>query len=206
MRIFLTTLILSSLLTSCNLINFHNTKNDFKYKNDQLSNKLDVTLMFKPFLIKEFNDLSTLNNYFKKSNNLDKIESILRNKLSKRNFNLTIKKNKNIITIDTLIFSDKIEMMDVYSNEGSNFLGSYEKNDIQLKIIGNLIVNDTINTEIISKYEFTEEPRESFIFKKRIVYSNSLINIDKVLNNLFNKFSFECYKIIKENKTMHNNM
>lgn len=198
MRIFFTISILLSMLTSCNLISFHNIKNDFRYKNDKLSNKLDVKLMFKPFVDKRFDDSSILKGYFEKSNNLGKIESILRNKLSKRNFNLTVKRNKNIITIDTLIFSDKIEMMDLYSNEGHNFLGSYEKNDIQLKIIGNLIVNDTISTKIISNYEFTKEPRESFIFNEHIVRSNFAVNIDKVLNNLFTKFSYECYKIVEE--------
>lgn len=129
MRIFFTISILLSMFTSCNLISFHNIKNDFRYKNDKLSNKLDVKLMFKPFVDKRFDDSSILKGYFEKSNNLGKIESILRKKLSKRNFNLTIKRNKNIITIDTLVFSDKIEMMDLYSNEGHNFLGSYEKND-----------------------------------------------------------------------------
>lgn len=69
---------------------------------------------------------------------------------------------------------------------------------IQLKIIGNLIVNDTISTKITSNYEFTKEPRESFIFNEHIVRSNFAVNIDKVLNNLFTKFSYECYKIVEE--------
>jgi hypothetical protein len=185
-------------LTSCNLLNPHNIKNDFKWKNKKLSNNTKVQFIFDPIVIKDFDATSSLKYYFQDSNKISGIGSIIKDKLSRRNFELTEQESKNYIAIDSLVFSDKAEVVSVLSNDASEILGDYEKNDINIKIMGSLHIHDTISAAVTAAYTFTDEPRESYLFKGLIAYTNTWVNLDKVMNNISNEFSYNCYLAIEK--------
>jgi hypothetical protein len=188
-------------LTSCNLLHFHNVKNDFKWKNKKLSKKQEVILMFDPIVVKEFDSSSTFTYFFKDSDKIGETEKNLKKKLTKRNFKLVeLDKNKFII-IDSIIFSDKAEMIEVlYNDPSEGIMGNYEKNEIKIKVIGRLNFNDSIKSRITSEYQFSSEPREGFIIKGTVAYTNAGVNLDKVMVNIINEFSYKCYLAIEENK------
>ena len=197
MKKIYTTLVLLFFITSCNLLNIHNIRNGLKWKNKKLSKSIEAQLVFNPTIIKDFDSTSVLKYYFQDSNKMHEIESTLKEKLDKRNIKTTKNESKNSITIDTLIFRDKVEMINVLSNDATESLGTYEKNNISVKIIGVLNFDKSNSSKIVSEYNFSNEPRESFLLKGTIAYSNAWINLDKVINNTLNKFSYLCYKKIK---------
>ena len=91
-------------------------------------------------------------------------------------------------------------MISVYSNNSYEFMGHYEKNDFKIEITGTLKLRGSkTNKKINSIYRFTEEPRESYVLKGTIAYQNGMINLDIIMNNVLNKFSYECYKKVKNN-------
>lgn len=192
-------LALFGFLISCNVINLHNVKNDFRWKNKKLSKHLKIHLAFNPIVIKDFDSTSSLVYYFKDSNKITDIKTALKKKLSRRNFIITPYESQNTITIDTILFLDKAEMVQVLSNDANDVLGDYEKNDIKLKIVGYLNISDSIMARITSEYRYTDEPRESYLIEGSIAYTNAWINLDKVINNIVNEFSYKCYKKIESN-------
>ncbi|WP_166962310.1 hypothetical protein [Yeosuana marina] len=95
----------------------------------------------------------------------------------------------------TTIADTDIEMVNVYNPEENDNLGDHEEYHVNIGIFGRLKLNEKVFS-IIKKYEFTSTPREGYIFKNMIAYDNSTVNLDKVLNNLVNSFSYECYKVV----------
>ncbi|WP_204347088.1 hypothetical protein [Psychroserpens algicola] len=194
-------IILLLILTSCNLLHFHNVKNDFKWKNKKLPEKQEIKFMFNPIVVKEFDSSSTLKYFFEDSNKIEEAEKTLRKKLTKRNFELVeLDKSKSIV-IDSIIFSDETEMIQVlYNDPSEGIMGYFEKNEIKIKVIGHLYLSDNIKSRILSEYQFSQEPREGYIIKGTVAYTNAGINLDKIINNIMNEFSYRCYLAIQENK------
>jgi len=186
------------ILTSCNLLNTHNIKNDYRWKNKKFAESTDVQLLFDPVIYKAYDSTSTLHYFLEEPNKLMDTEKTLKEKLSKRNFTVVPDYQPVILRIDTLAFIDKAEMMSVLSNDGSEILGNYEKNDITIKVIGTLTIHDSTRTTLESQYHYTDEPREGYIIKGTIAYSNAAINLDKVMNNILNEFSYKCYQVMNE--------
>jgi hypothetical protein len=178
-------------------LNLHNVKNDFKWKNKKLSQPLEIQLIFNPIVEKDYDSTSVLAYYFKKDDRIADIESSLNKKLSNRNFKLTATPSKTSLRIDSLQFADKVEMVSVSSNDGTEVLGDYEQNLITLKITGILNLKDSIRTRISTQYTFVDEPRESYVVKGSIAYSNSWVSIEKVMNNIINAYSYKCYQEVQ---------
>lgn len=186
---------------SCNLLHFHNVTNDFKWKNKKLAKSLEVNLLFHPMVIKDFDSSSTFKYFFEDSNKIAEIEKILKKKLAKRNFSIVHLNESNSIIVDSLIFSDSAEIVSVLHNDPSKgVFGDFEKNDIKIKVIGRMTIKDSIKSKITSEYQFTSEPREGFVFKETVAYTNAGVNLDKVMSNVLNEFSYRCYEKIENHE------
>ena len=184
MKINLTLILSLIILSSCNYIHLHNIKNDFRWRNKKLSENLDITLLFNPLIIKDFGFNSELKYFFEKPNKINGIEGVLKDKLSKRNFVINNFDLMNSIVIDSIIFYDKVGMESVYHDD--EFLGSFEKHNIGIKVLGHLNIKGGDVTKISSEYDFVREPREGYIIKGFITHTNAGVNLDKIMNNVLN--------------------
>ncbi|WBL23497.1 hypothetical protein [Zunongwangia sp. HRR-M8] len=188
------------LLISCNLLNVHNVSNEFRWKNRAFDSPQEVSLDFDPEIIESYNDESYfLAELFQSDKEKIKInlKNELKRKLKDRNFKLKPLNSEHHISIDSLIFKEFVKNENVYTYKDNKFLGIYESYEVKFEIIGSVKTKDTM-AQIKSKYSFKAQPREGMIIKKYVAYDNKNTNLNKVWENLLNKFGYRCYEFVQE--------
>ncbi len=181
-------------ITSCNLLSFQNIDNEFRWKNRKFENPVEANLVFTPNVVKNYDKESHfLDEYFEDTEKINQFRKIFKNKLSKRNFKLTEEKTKVKIQVDSLILTEDVNDVNVYSYGEQEYIGNGEEYKVKLKVIGSIIKeNTTERIETTSK--FKSAPREGFLVKGFIANDNITANMDKVFSNFLNEFSYHCYK------------
>ena len=191
----------SLLFFSCNLFlnPLHNIKNDFKWKNKKLATPTKINFLFNPYVIKELDsDDSDLSQYLTDPNRVNQINSIFRKKLEKRNFIISTLPEKIIVSIDTIVFKESSEMINITCTDKDNDyidLGDHPEFNYSVKISSNLKLNDSLNShkQIKSDYSISNFPRESLILNCFVAYNIAWIDFEKVINNSINKMSYDYY-------------
>ena len=193
-------IVFTFIVSSCNLLNTNNFKNDYRWKNRKFKTSQNASLHFKPKLIKIYDDDSYfLKKYFKTDSQeiVNKFNKELVKDLEKRNFNLSSQNSEYKISVDTLIFNEIVKNENVYTYNEREFIGIYESYKVKFKIIGKVESKDT-SAVIESDINFEAQPREGMLIKKYVAYDNKNTNLDKVWKNLLNKFSYRCYEFIQK--------
>ncbi|ADF52019.1 hypothetical protein ZPR_1685 [Zunongwangia profunda SM-A87] len=193
-------IVFTFIVSSCNLLNTNNFKNDYRWKNRKFKTSQNASLQFKPKLIKIYDDDSYfLKKYFKTDSQeiVNKFNKELVKDLEKRNFNLSSQNSEYKISVDTLIFKEIVKNENVYTYNEREFIGIYESYKVKFKIIGKVESKDT-SAVIESDINFEAQPREGMLIKKYVAYDNKNTNLDKVWKNLLNEFSYRCYEFIQK--------
>lgn len=181
-------------LVSCNLLSIQNIDNEFRWKNRKFEKPIEANLVFTPHLVKNYGEESNfLEEYFEKSNRIRELENSLKNKLSRRNFKISKEDAKVKIQVDSLIFTEFVDDVNVYSYDEREYIGMGDEYEVKLKVIGT-IVKDNISMRIETTSKFKSEPREGFLVKGFIANDNIATNMERVVSNFLNKFSYHCYR------------
>ena len=191
--------VLSTMLLACNAISTKNISNDFKWKKKKFDSIVYINYQYKPYILNKI--ISEELVFFKPSDTFKidsvyKIESILKEKLKKRNI-LIGKSNQFSLSVDTLIFKENAEAYSVY-NEGNNneFIGVSEKDYFVFKIIGS-VKKKTIKYWVSAENAHNTIPRESYTMSGIIVKDGINANPHKMIENALNEFTYRVYEKLK---------
>lgn len=193
--LFLTGIILST--SSCNLLNLRNIGNENKWKNKVLEPALVVHYDFNPLVIKAYDDESYfLAAQIEDTSALPRLDSILRGKLTQRNFILSDAPEFSLLTVDSLFLNEYTEEVPVYNDEG-DYLTDAKYYDVRILVHGYLTL-DGQSKIVMASYDFESSPRPGLIIQSLTVHSNSALNMEKVMAILMNRFSYEAYKAARD--------
>ncbi|MES2484387.1 MAG: hypothetical protein V4581_00340 [Bacteroidota bacterium] len=184
------------------MLSTKNLSNDYRWKNKKFDSPVTINFLYEPQITIDIPKKDTP--YFYNASdtiNADKnyyVEELLIAKLDKRNIVLG-NEGTIILKLEKLLFKEKSEDVSVIDNNG-NYLDQSSKDKFTFEIYGSLVRNDSVIAQLVTIYQHSNEPRESYIIPGQIVMGGGAARADSMIENAINEFSFRVYEKLSEAK------